>query len=405
MGRPTSRVANVVVSGPLAPHAAGFHARLIEAGYTPLSAVNQMRLMAHLSRWLEAGRLGTADLTAQRLDEYLAWRHAERFAWSCTHRGLAPLLELLAGQGALPQDDPPPQPSAAQALLASFQRYLVGERGLASSTAHAYVQRAARFLAACAPDGSVEGLCAADITRAVLAESAALSVGSAQFFVTALRSFLRFCWTQGLVGTDLSTAAMTVTGRRYSSLPKGISRADAEALLGSCDRGETIGRRDYAVIVVLLRLGLRAGEVASLRLDDIDWRAGQIVVRGKGRREERLPLPADVGEAIADYLQAGRPSSTRREVFLRATAPVTGLGRETVSTIVRRACVRAGTTPVGAHRLRHTLACQMLSAGVGLAEIGQVLRHRSLVTTAAYARVDLDQLRSLARPWPKAADQ
>lgn len=399
MGRSTSGVTSVRLSGPLAPHAAGFHASLIDAGYTPLSALNQMRLAAHLSRWLEAAQLVTADLSGERVDQFLAARRQAGFTWPGTRRALAPLLSFLATHDALPESEPPPTPSAAEVLLASFERYLLDERGLASSTAGAYRLRAARFLVSSAPQ-SLGDLCAADIHRAVLAEVATLSVGSAQFFVVALRSFLRFCHLQGLIEADLSGAAMAVTGRRHPSLPRGISSADAKALTRSCDRRRAIGRRDHAIILMLLRLGLRAGEVAALGLGDIDWRAGEIVVHGKGRRQERLPLPADVGAAIAGYLRRGRPPSARREVFLSALAPVGGLGREAVSSIVRRACARAGVAPIGAHRLRHTMACQMLGAGVPLAEIGQVLRHRRLASTAVYARVDVEQLRGLARPWP-----
>ena len=177
-------------------------------------------------------------------------------------------------------------------------------------------------------------------------------------------------------------------------------QASATAVLGSCDRRTAVGRRDYAVLVTLLRLGLRAGEVAGLVLEDIDWRAAQIVVHGKNRRVDRLPLPVDVGEAITGYLRRGRPATTGREVFVRALAPVTGLGRGAVSSIVRRACVRAGLPAVGAHRLRHTAACQMVDAGVPLTEIGQVLRHRSTSSTAIYARLDVEALRVLAQPWP-----
>jgi len=205
-----------------------------------------------------------------------------------------------------------------------------------------------------------------DGTRAVLAESATVSAGSAQYYVAALRAFLRFCFLEGLVADDLSGAALTVTGRRRSLLPRGIARADAEALVASCDRRRLDGRRDYAVLLSLLRLGLRASEVAGLLLDDIDWRAEEITVHGKGRRDDRLPLPADVGEAIAGYLQRGRPATARREVFLRALAPVGPLGRGGVSSIVRRACTRAGIPPTGAHRLRHTVACEMVAAGVPL---------------------------------------
>jgi integrase len=234
----------------------------------------------------------------------------------------------------------------------------------------------------------------------VLLVSAAVSVSATQNFVAGLRSFLRFCVIEGLVATDLSQAALPVTGRRRSPLPGGITSSDARSLLASCDRRSALGRRDYAVLVTLLRLGLRRGEVAALGLDDIDWRAGDLVVRGKGSRVDRLPLPAEVGEAIAGYLQRGRPTSDRREVFLRARAPLGPIAPGTVSSTVRRACRRAGIAEVGAHRLRHTVACEMVAAGVPLVQIAQVLRHHSLQSTAVYARVDVEQLRLLAAPWP-----
>lgn len=234
----------------------------------------------------------------------------------------------------------------------------------------------------------------------MLRESTAVSVSATQNFVVGLRAFLRFCFLEGDLATDLSQAALPVTGRRRSWLPRGISKVEARALLASCDRRSGIGRRDYAVLVTLLELGLRRGEVAALRLDDIDWRNGELVVRGKGAREDRLPLPADVGEAIAGYLRRGRPASDRREVFLRARAPLGPIDAGTVSSTVRRACRRAGIAEVGAHRLRHTTACDMIAAGVPLTQIAQVLRHQSLQSTAVYARVDVEQLRLLAAPWP-----
>jgi integrase len=205
------------------------------------------------------------------------------------------------------------------------------------------------------------------------------------------------------VEADLSRAALAVTGRPRSWLPRAISKADAAALLASCDRRRALGRRDYAVIILLLRLGLRRGEVARCLLDDIDWRAGGLVVRGKGGREDRLPLPGDVGETIAAYPRRGRPATARREVFLQARAPFEPIAPGTVSSTVRRACRRAGIAEVGSHRGRHTMACEMVRAHVPLVQVGQVLRHRSLHSTAIYARVDLDQLRLLATPWPGSA--
>jgi site-specific recombinase XerD len=284
--------------------------------------------------------------------------------------------------------------------LASFQRYLLVERGLAAGTVRGYVDHARRFLAGFGPAGGLGAVNAAEVTSAVLRRSETVSVAATQNFVAGLKAFLRFCFVEGLVAGDLSEAALAITGRRRSSLPRGISATDAKALLASCDRRSALGRRDYALLVIMLRLGLRRSEVAGLRLEDIDWRAGEVVVRGKGGRQDRLPLPAEVGEAVAAYLRRGRPHGDRREVFLRARAPYGPIASGTVASSVRRACRRAGIAEVGSHRLRHTVACEMVAAGVPLVDIAQVLRHRSLQTTAVYARVDVERLRLLAAPWP-----
>ena len=293
--------------------------------------------------------------------------------------------------------------SPTDVLLARFERYLIAERGLASGTVALYSACVRRFVEGLAPDRGIAGLVAGDVTAAVLRESEIVSVSATQNFVSGVRWFLRFCFIEGLVESDLSRAALLARGRSSSQLARGISTADARALLDCCDRRQALGRRDYAIIVTLLRLGLRRGEVAGLRLDDIDWRAGELVVRGKGAREERLPLPADVGEAIAAYLRRGRPQSSRREVFLRSKAPYEPIASGTVASTVRRACRRAGISEFGSHRLRHTAACEMVKANVPLVRIGQVLRRRSLQSTAIYARVDVERLRALAAPWPEGA--
>ncbi len=404
MAEPASRASRVLVSGPLAPFVAGFELKLAEAGYAPGSAVTQVRLLAHLSRWLSANHLEVIDLTDRRIDEFFEARRARNCTWCVSPEALQPLLALLSELNVLPASAPLVVGSAADVVLAEFHRYLLDERGLAATTACAYVYRARRFVDGCALGAQLAATTAGDVTRAVLMESATLSIGATQFFVAALRSFLRFCSMEGLIAADLSAAALPVTGRRPSSLPRGISSRDANALLNSCDRGENVGRRDYAMIVMLLRLGLRATEVATLKLDDLDWRAAEVVVHGKGRRDGRLPLPVDVGEAIAAWLQHGRPKTTSREVFLSVQAPIMALGRSGVGSIVRSACVRAGVPQVGPHRLRHTMATEMVNIGVPLAEISQVLRHRSLSSTAIYARVDLEGLRRIARPWPGESD-
>jgi site-specific recombinase XerD len=389
------------MEGPLAPFADAYGQELKDRGYTPLTAVSELRQMGRLSRWLEAGGLGVADLSGERVEQFLAFQRAggsHRSSWS--RPGLICLLDVLDRLGVVVAQPARPG-SPTEVLLASFERYLLAERGLAAGTVRGYVAHGRRFLDGRSAGNGVAGLAAAEVSAAVLRKAASgVSVSATQYFVSGLRSFLRFCFVEGLVEVDLSQAALAVSGRRRSSLPRGISKADADALLASCDRRSALGRRDYALIVVLLRLGLRRHELAALTLDDIDWRAGGLVVRGKGGRQDQLPLPADAGEAIASYLRRGRPASTRREVFLRARAPYRPISPGTVSSTVRRACRRAGITEVGAHRLRHTIACEMVSAQVPLERIGQVLRHRSLQSTAIYARVDLDELRLLAAPWP-----
>lgn len=403
MGRPTSRVSSVLVSGPLVAFTEAYETELRERGYTRRSAVGLLRQVARLSCWLEAGGLASTDLGVRRVEEFLAFQRTtgrSRSQWS--RPGLLCLLDVLGAAGVTAGEEPAVPPSPTEDLLGCFAHYLGAERGLTDGTVRGYVGHVRWFLDGLGPDRALAGLTTAEVTAAVLRRSAAGAVSTTQFFVSALRSFLRFGSLVGLVDRDLSQAALAVTGRRHSSLPRGIAQADADAMLGSCDRRTRLGRRDYAVILMLLRLGLRRSEVAGLKLDDLDWRSGELVVHGKGARQDRLPLPVDVGEAIAGYLQRGRPKTAAREVFLQARAPFEPIAAGTVSSTVRRACRRAGIVEVGAHRLRHTAACEMVAAGVPLTEIGQVLRHHSLQSTAVYARVDVEQLRLLAAPWPAA---
>jgi site-specific recombinase XerD len=393
------------MTGPLVPFEDAYREELRRRGYTVRSAVCDVRQVARFSRWLDAGGLTVADVSEARVDEFMVWQRADgsyRSHWS--RPGLRCLLDVLRELGAASEEPVAPR-SPTEELLARFECYLVVERGLAAGTVALYSACVRRFVQGLPADRELAGLAAGDVTAAVLRESELVSVSATQNFVNGVRAFLRFCFIEGLVGSDLSQAALLVRGRSVSSLPRGISRTDAQALLCSCDRRQALGRRDYAIIITLLRLGLRRSELAGLRLDDIDWRAGELVVRGKGAREDRLPLPADVGEAIASYLQRGRPRSSRREVFLRSKAPYEPIASGTVASTVRRACRRAGIREVGSHPLRHTAACEMVRANVPLLRIGQVLRHRSLQSTARYARVDVERLRLLAAPWPTEGEQ
>lgn len=397
--------AEIRVDGPLASYSSGFCVRLSALGYSPLSAVNQLRLMAHLSRWLDKHLLGPEALDPSVVTAYLEERRANGYTCWLSSRGLAPLLGYLADLGVAPDlvVVPVAVVTAAQRLVEDYREYLLSERGLAASTVRYCTEVAERFLAGFeGPSGELDLGCldAARVGEFVLAECRSRSVGSAKIAVTGLRSLLRFLHLQGHTRASLVWAVPAVAGWRGSSLSKALPRGDVVALLASCDRARPVGRRDFAILTLLSRLGLRAGEVAALNLSDLDWRTGEVVVRGKGAREERLPLPVDVGEAIVAYLSGDRARGAERALFLRVIAPGGPITRGGVSHVVRDACGRAGLEAVGAHRLRHSAATEMLRAGATLADVGQVLRHRSLATTALYAKVDLTRLRVLIRPWP-----
>lgn len=403
----TTKASPVRVTGPLAGHAEGFRVELIGRGYTPLSAANQLRVMAHVSRWLADHELRAEDITVAGVGAFLEARRAEGYTCWLSSRGLAPLLDYLHGQGVALMPIPAVVSTPLGDLLAEYRTYLVDERGLANATVRNHEGVARLFLAQrCqAHEGELrlEDLTAADVAAFVTVECQRRSVGSAKIIVTGLRSLLRFLHVAGRGPGPLTSAVPAVAGWRGGSLPRALPVAHVRRLLASCDRRRAVGRRDFAILLLLARLGLRAGEVAALELGDIDWRAGELVVRGKGRRAERLPIPVDVGDAIVGYLRRGRPADEQRGLFLRARAPHGRLSDGAVKAVVRQACHRAGLPRVGAHRLRHSAATEMLRGGATLAEIGQVLRHRSASTTAIYAKVDRAALRSLALPWPGGA--
>jgi len=395
----------VRVTGPLLPHAEGFSERLTELGYTRLSAADQLRLMAHLSRWLASRGLGAGQLTPQRAEQFLRARRCAGYASRRSQRGLAPLLDYLRGQGVSPQPMPAAACTPVQRMARDYHVYLVQERGLAAGTIRRYVRDAGLFLTELLgqDDGDLGALTPGEVTDFVLRECRRRGSGSARNLVASLRSLLRFCYLQGHTTRELAPAVPAAASWRGASLPRGVDAGAVSRLLRSCDQRTAMGRRDYAILVLLSRLGLRVAEVAALTLDDVDWRHGEIVIRGKGGRQERLPLPADAGQALAGYLSYGRPAAASRFLFLRMPAPRGGLSPTGIATIVRAACDRAGLPRAGAHRLRHGAASEMLRAGAGLPEVAQVLRHASLATTAIYAKVDRAALRSLARPWPWSA--
>jgi integrase/recombinase XerD len=399
MGR---RVWVPVVSGPLAPYAAGFESWLRSRAYSRSAMADRLWQLDQLGRWLEREGLGVGELTVEQAERFVAARRAAgRVTWVAPQSVMLP-LEYLRELGAAPPPAPVVPEGPLEELLADYRRYLLVERGLSEHTVlDVYGPVARLFLAGReGPDGlALERLSAADVSRFLAAECPKRSVSGARDLASALRSLLRFLHVAGLIELPLVWAVPSVANRRDRSLPRGLEPAAVKRLLASCDRRRTVGRRDYAILLLLARLGLRRGEVAAIRLEDVDWRAGELLIRGKGNRHDVLPLPVDVGEAIVAYLRR-RPRCDSRALFLRMTAPLQGLNRSTIGWIVREACTRAELPRVGAHRLRHTAATEMLRRGGSLSEIAQVLRHSELKTTAQYAKVDRNRLRALARPWP-----
>jgi site-specific recombinase XerD len=393
------------VRGPLVTFAAGFAEELARQGFTPHSAGCLLGLLAHVSRWLADEGLGVGDLCAREVERFLRHRRDAGYGSHLSARGMAPMLGYLRGMGATP---PPPTSAPmgpVEAALDRYRNYLTIERGLGKDTARGYVDSARPFLVGRVLPGDLaldlEHLTAADVIAFVVARCPRQGSSAAKLTVTTLRSLLGFLHVDGAIPRSLVSAVPSVASRRLAGLPKGLDADQVRRLLTSCDNDTSNGRRDFAVLTLLVRLGLRAGEVARLGLGDIDWRAGEIVVRGKANCTDRLPCPADVGEAVAAYLHHGRSAhATGRTVFVRIKAPHRPLSTGGITQIVAAAALRAGLERIYAHRLRHTAATQMLRAGASLPEIGQLLRHRRAMTTAIYAKVDREALRTIARRWP-----
>jgi site-specific recombinase XerD len=387
-------------------YADGFRADLAAEGYAVEPANRNLRTLAHVSRWMDDQGLSAGQLSTARLEEFLEARRREGYHHALSIRAVMPLIGYLrrAGAGGVPLEAA--AGSGALDLVAEeYRRYLVTERALTADVVRKYIRLAREFLAVCEPpDGpGLSELPAARVTDYVVAQCRGRPPGSAKFVVTALRSLLQFLFLTGHTRCQLVSAVPTVAHWGAGSLPRALAPQAVAALLASCDVTTLAGRRDRAILVLLARLGLRAGEVAALEPGDLDWRAGEISVRGKGSRRERLPLPADAGEALVAYLHGGRLRVRCRKVFLRLNAPIEGLTVAAVTAVVYRACARAGLPRAGAHRLRHSAASAMLAGGGTLTEVGQVLRHARLGTTAIYAKIDFAALRSLARPWPGGA--
>ncbi|MGH3572994.1 MAG: tyrosine-type recombinase/integrase [Pseudonocardiaceae bacterium] len=392
----------VRVSGPLQAYVVGFRAGLFELGYSERSCAEHLQRMAHLSRWLDEIDLAPGELGMPQAERFLAF-HRDR-SWAdrnLTLKGMRPLLDHLRGIGVVPTAEPAAPLRGRRLVIEQFVAYLTTERGLAGSTMGNYREVAERFLAECGWEpGDPASISGVSVNAFVLGEAARRSSGSLSTATTALRALLRFLYLHSHTPALLVDAVPVAPSWRDQGVVRAMPVDDVARMLAACDRGTRVGLRDYAVLEILTRLGLRRGEVAGLTVGDVNWRAGELMVTGKGNRREVLPLPVDVGEAIAGYCRNGRRGGGSRSLFLSSLAPWGPLSPSGVGQVVARACTRAGLPVVGAHRLRHTAATEMRAAGAPLFEIGQVLRHRHTATTMLYARDDLTALRVVTRPWP-----
>lgn len=392
---------------PLGRYLDSYAAHLRDQGYDRNTARVKIRTIARFSPWLKRHGIAAIDLNLGHIQDYLSMtvRKGPRLTKE-DGAALRQFAEFLHAKGVIAEQIVPPiETTAIQQMVDEYALYLRNERALASGTIAQYESRVSQFLDARFAHGVVDlsTLRATDVITFVASAASNLSRKGAKLVTSALRSFLRYARYHGYIDADLAASVPSVANWATVSIPRSLPREQVELVLACVDRRTAIGQRDYAILLLLARLGLRAGEVVSLRLEDIDWRAGCITVHGKGSHLAQMPMPPDVGEAIALYLRSSRPKSSSRAVFLTANGPITGFARAgAISSIVSRALQHAGieTKRRGAHQFRHALAIELLRTGASLPEIAEVLRHRTLQCTTMYAKVDFASLRPLGLPWP-----
>jgi site-specific recombinase XerD len=394
--------------GLLGPHLDSFANWLSEQGYPRQTGMQKLRLFAFLSRWLEQNEISVQQLNEQQIEEFLRAQRKQLHRQRQRQHTLNQLLHHLRHLGVVSDPRPPQAESPTDRLMHDYEQFLAQERGLSQVTVDCYLPAVRRFLIhAFGPKAlRLDQLGAGTINGFILRDKSTFSPKRVQLTTSALRSFFGFLYLRGQLAVPLAASVPTVATWRLSELPQFLEPGQVQQVLRSCDRSSPCGRRDYAALLLLARLGMRAGELVHLCLEDINWSAGEVLVRGKSSREDRLPLPAEVGRALATYLQKDRPVCSSRRVFIRMKAPNVGFSTSVaICDIVRRALQRARLQPgrKGAHLLRHSLATQMLRGGASLTQIGQILRHQLPQTTEIYAKVDLATLRDIAQPWPGGA--
>lgn len=395
--------------GPVAAHIGSFAKSLSEQGYAASSICRQVRLAASFSQWLKQQGVGLGTVTSALPAQYLQERTCRVRPCAGDAAALQHLIDFLRRNGAVPAEQiAPPRLTPVEVCTQAYEQHLREVRALASATIANYLPFIRNFLDGCFGKGRVmlSRLRAGDVVRFVQRQAPHLHPKRAKVMTCALRSFLQYVRFRGDVTLDLAAAVPVVANWSMPEIPRAIEADQVRRLLARIDRRTAIGLRDYAILLLLARLGLRSSEVALLELDDLDWNTGRLNVRTKGGQGSEFPLPVDVGKAIAAYLRYGRPDSTNRRVFLRAKAPIRGFrGASGVGSVVRHSLQHAGVeAPThGAHQFRHGLASEMLRQGASLAEIGKVLGHRHPQTTKIYTKVDIHALRMLALPWPGGA--
>lgn len=401
---PTKRNQERLRGGPLSRDIDGFAAWVAAHGYAQRTAKEKLCSVSSFSRWLEDEGLGIDDLDELRFEAFLrsGRAHSRTSKVATTGRQLLSYLRENRRIPAAPIE--PENITSICQIERTYTHFLVNERGLSSGTVRNNVRIVRAFLAdrfGTRPV-AVKELVAQDANQYILRRSQRFGRAHTQDVASALRGFLRHLFQRGDITADLAGAVVPTLNWRQAGLPKALSPDQVELLLESCNRKTVVGRRDYAILLLLARLGLRGGEVAVMTLEDLNWSNGIVNVSGKSQRREALPLPQDVGDAMVAYLRDGRPSCSTRRVFVRIQAPHRGFSSScAVSDIVRRSFARAGIDPPfkGAHVLRHTLATGMLRNGASLDDIGQILRHRNPETTQIYAKLDSASLRTLAPAW------
>lgn len=401
----TSRVVKGLKQGPLGEHIHFYIDWLQRRGYSRVIGHRYLSLARDFSVWLAATGSGLADIEEALVTRYLAERARHRPRCRGDALALARLLSVLREANIIaPRPVPPRDPR--EDLLQAYSLYMGRARGMApvSIASHVWFLRPFLQELGITTNADVASLSACDVSRYVERHAGDHGATTARIMCTRLRVFLRYLHCEGFLADDLTGAIPSIRRTGNERLPSFMPIEEVQRVLNCCDQSTATGRRDYAILMLLARLGLRACEVARLSLDDFDWRAGKFTVRGKGRKTATMPLPPDVGAAITSYLQHGRPRSDSRCLFLISVAPYTGFkGPAGVRTVAGSAIRRAGVTGLarrGSHAFRHSLATGLLRSGATLTEISQLLRHEQHDTTRIYAKVDLDSLRPLGLPWP-----